>query len=79
MLMSATKQKNGRWQSLFWSQDQDIFKINKHVTSKGTKHATNFSLKLTDFLDVRRLSPDTLTLVKKEVIGNTRLLLLYYQ
>ena len=48
----------------------------KHVTSKKTKCATNFSFKLLiDFLEVRGFSPDILTLVKKGAIGNTRFLL----
>ena len=79
MLTSATKQKQWhRTGSVRVAEPEHILK--KHVTSKRTKRATNFSFKLLiDFLEVRGFSPDILTLVKKGAIKNTRLLLIYYQ
>ena len=57
-----------------------IFSKITHDTSKRAKNATNFSFKfLNDFHEVCGLSPDILTLVKKEAMGNTRILLIYYQ
>ena len=62
MLMSATKQK--QWHSagsVCVAGPGYKFKM-KHVTSKRTKHATNFSLKLLiDFLEVCGFRSDILT------------------
>ena len=60
---------NGQGQGRFGSEDPNIFK-EKHLSSKRTKHATNFSLKiLIDFLEVRGLSADIISLTRKELSG----------
>ena len=79
MLTSATKQKHWHRTGSVWVAGPGQIKKN-HVTSKRKKHATNFSFKLlVDLLEVRGFSPDILTLMKKGAVGNTRLLLIYYQ
>ena len=74
MLTSATKKKTmvqGRVS--LDRRTRTYLKKKKQVTLKKTKHATNFSFKLlNDFLKF-------VDLVKKGAMGNTRLLLIYYQ
>ena len=65
ILTSASAQGQG-W---FRSEGPNIFK-EKHLSSRRTKHATNFSLKiLINFLEVRGFSAAILNLTRKELSG----------